>query len=393
METAEKGNIRIDNNGTPNQVADDFVLYTPKNNVTGADQFTYQIDKGDGNPVTATVKVSIAPESNSSSTPSPSPAPVPAPLPSPSPFPDPAPSQSPVTTPVPPLPTPTPSSTPDLASPSPTIPNREPVSAPAKAMRYEAENLSLTNYRTEWFEGSKASAERQISLRGTGKTSGSAEGVFKGKAGIYQVKIGYYDENDGQSSATVTVAGQSKHFKFDQDLFSDSSMHDARAVVTTHSAVTLKTGDRFKISAQLDEGEFARFDYIEFIPIPQRSPAASRNTTNPPTQSRNADVLYGEEGNDLLKGGQGTDFLDGGQGNDILIGVEIKSSAPSRSERDVLIGGKGADRFQVGDESHIFYDDGKANSSGLGDYALIKDFKPAEARTHFSRHFSNYFYA
>ncbi|NJO52456.1 MAG: cadherin-like domain-containing protein, partial [Leptolyngbyaceae cyanobacterium RM2_2_4] len=246
VETAEKGDIRIDNNGTPNQVADDFVLYTPETNVTGADQFTYQIDKGDGNAVTATVKVSIAPESNSSPAPSPSPAPVPAPLPSPSPTPDPAPSPSPAPipvsplpssspapdpapasysqsgfytqpraqshtdsgsavaptpnptpTPVSPLPTPTPSSTPDLASPSPTIPNRKPVSAPAKPMRYEAENLSLNNYRTEWFEDSKASAERQISLRGTGKTSGSAEGVFKGRAGVYQVKIGYYDEMMG----------------------------------------------------------------------------------------------------------------------------------------------------------------------------------------------------
>jgi predicted outer membrane repeat protein len=330
-----RGRVKVDNNTTPEDISDDFVVYVPQRNITGRDSFTYQIDTGDRTSNTATVRVAIA-------------------------------SPSSISRPVSPRPPQTPVSSPSESSATP------------KTLRYEAENLSLNNYKVEFFDESRASAERQISLRGTGKTSGSATGVFKGAAGTYQVRVGYYDENDGKSSAAVTVANQRKEFKLDKDLFSDSAMHDAKAVVTTHAAVTLRTGDRFEISARLDKGEFARFDYIEFIPISQRSPVAGRNTTNSQTQSRNADVLYGEEGNDFLDGGQGNDFLDGGQGNDILVGVEIKSSSPGRSERDVLIGGKGADRFQVGDEAHVFYNDGKANSSGLGDYALIKDFKPAE---------------
>jgi predicted outer membrane repeat protein len=471
---AEKGNIRINDNGTPNQRNDDFILYTPKANATGADEFTYRLTNGNSSPVTAKVTVSITPESVSTpiptpgstplptptptpgstplptptptpgstplptptptpgSTPLPTPTPTPGstPLPTPTPTPGstplptptPTPGSTPLPTPTPtpgstplPTPTPTPGSTPlptptptpgstPLPTPTPTpgstplptptpTPGSTPLPTPTptpgstpfptpspspavtprpvpslnKVVHYEAEKLSLSNYKVEQFEDSRASAEKHISLRGTDKTSGSARGIFRGAAGTYQVKVGYYDENDGQSSATVTVAGQRKSFNFDQDLDSDSAMYDAKAVITTHSAVTLKTGDRFEISARLDKGEFARFDYIQFVPVNQQPTGTGKNTTNARTMPKNAD---------MLRGGKGNDLLDGGRGDDVLVGVETRSSTPGRNERDVLIGGKGADRFQLGDKSHVFYNDGKANNAGLTDYALIKDFNP-----------------
>ncbi|MBD1868511.1 right-handed parallel beta-helix repeat-containing protein [Cyanobacteria bacterium FACHB-471] len=310
-----RGRIQINNNGTPQNTSDDFVLYTPKKNITGRDSFTYQINTGNGTSATAVARVAIAPQS---------------------------PTQPPTA--------------PSQPSSSPT---------PLRTLRYEAEQLSLNNYKVESLDNSQASAKRYISLRSTGETSGSANGVFRGAAGTYQVRVGYYDENDGQSSATVTVAGQRKNFKLDKDLFSDSAMHDAKAVVTTHSSVALKTGDRIEISARLDKGEFARFDYIQFTPVKQRPTGTGKSTTNARTMPKNADVL---------RGGEGNDFLDGGRGNDVLVGAETRSSTPGRNERDILIGGKGADRFQLGDQSHVFYNDGKANDPGLRDYALIKDF-------------------
>jgi predicted outer membrane repeat protein len=327
-----RGSIQVYNNTTPEDISDDFIIYTPRKDAIGKDYFTYQINTGNGTSNTAVVRVAIG-------------------------------SETPVT-PQPPAATPQP----PTVTPQPTSPEPLPTSS-SRTLRYEAEQMSLNTYKVEGLDNSQASADRYISLRSTGKTSGSATGVFRGAAGTYQVRIGYYDENDGQSSASVTVAGQRKNFKLDKDLFSDSAMHDARAVVTTHSAVTLKTGDRFEISARLDKGEFARFDYLEFFPVKQQQTGVGRSATDAGTRAKNADVLHG---------GKGNDFLDGGQGNDVLVGVEIRSSTPGRNERDVLVGGKGADRFQLGDKSHVFYDDGKANNSGLRDYALIKDFNPSQ---------------
>jgi Ca2+-binding RTX toxin-like protein len=90
------------------------------------------------------------------------------------------------------------------------------------------------------------------------------------------------------------------------------------------------------------------------------------------------DTLYGGSGNDTLRGGTGNDHLYGGAGNDRLFGVNSNSSTPGRGEIDRLTGGDGGDRFILGDSQRVYYTDGNANASGLGDYGLITDFKPAE---------------
>ncbi|MEI2579536.1 Ig-like domain-containing protein, partial [Scytonema sp. PRP1] len=328
-----RGSAQINNNGTPQIASDDFILYTPKNNITGRDSFTYQINTGSGTSTSAVVRVAIAPQ---------------------------------------------------LPAAQPLNPNSQSPSSPTsdlRTLRYEAEQMSLNTYKVEGLEHSQASADRYISLRSTGKTSGSASGVFRGTAGTYQVRVGYYDENDGQSSASVTVAGQRKNFKLDKDLFSDSAMHDARAVITTHSAVTLKSGDRFEITARLDKGEFARFDYLEFVPVNQRSSrVVGRNETARTVIKGRAgnDTLIGSSAPNKLHGGRGSDLLDGGGGNDVLIGVEARDANPGRTEKDDLMGGRGSDRFYLGDQSKVYYDDGRSDKAGLGDYARIQDFNASE---------------
>jgi predicted outer membrane repeat protein len=151
------------------------------------------------------------------------------------------------------------------SNPSPATPQQPPTSE--SAIRYEAQQLDLKGYEVESVHNSGASGGKYISLRDTDTTSGTAKGTFNGKAGTYQVKVGYYDENDGVSSATVTVDGQSKSFKFDRDLPSNYAHSDAKTSRTTHSAIELKPGDRFEIQGKADGGEFARFDYIEFIKV------------------------------------------------------------------------------------------------------------------------------
>ncbi|MEM6753500.1 MAG: hypothetical protein AAF630_11070, partial [Cyanobacteria bacterium P01_C01_bin.38] len=134
---------------------------------------------------------------------------------------------------------------------------------PLQDIRYEAETLQLTGYQTE-VTNSIASGGAQISLSNTGFTSGVATGTFNGPAGTYQVEVGFYDENDGVSSATVTVAGQSRSFLFDEDLPANAAVPEALTSRVTHSVIGLKPGDTFEIAGESNFGEFARFDYIDF---------------------------------------------------------------------------------------------------------------------------------
>ena len=93
---------------------------------------------------------------------------------------------------------------------------------------------------------------------------------------------------------------------------------------------------------------------------------------------KNQDRLVGDEGNDLLLGGDDNDFLEGGTGDDTLIGANFDNAQAQLSEQDTLIGGAGRDLFFLGNKDRIYYDDRNSGTSGSTDYALIKDFDPAQ---------------
>ena len=88
------------------------------------------------------------------------------------------------------------------------------------------------------------------------------------------------------------------------------------------------------------------------------------------------DKLKGEDGDDSLTGGTGNDLLEGGKGIDILTGTDPTSLGVG--EIDELKGGDQADIFVLGDSSQAYYDDGIGGNSGIADYALIADFDLSE---------------
>lgn len=84
-------------------------------------------------------------------------------------------------------------------------------------------------------------------------------------------------------------------------------------------------------------------------------------------------TITGGDGDNLLDGKAGNDLLEGLSGNDTLVG-----GLGSVGERDTLTGGVGQDRFVLGDDNQIFYDDGDSTTAGTNDYGLITDFNTSE---------------
>ncbi|MEM9005334.1 MAG: glycoside hydrolase family 9 protein, partial [Cyanobacteria bacterium P01_F01_bin.86] len=90
------------------------------------------------------------------------------------------------------------------------------------------------------------------------------------------------------------------------------------------------------------------------------------------------DEIYGGADNDKVYGGGGNDKIYGGEGNDVLQGNSTWQGRSGKNEQDELMGAGGADTFVLGNNRTVFYRDGKNNTLGKSDYALIKDFNQAQ---------------
>ncbi|MBD2070959.1 cellulase family glycosylhydrolase [Leptolyngbya sp. FACHB-671] len=153
-----------------------------------------------------------------------------------------------------PLPTPTP-------VPNPT-PSPVPSPSPSSSLRYEAENMSKSGYSAESL--SSASAQKLVKLTGT---KGSLSQTFKGSSGTYDVVMGYFDENDGRSTLKLDFAAKDFTLSFDQNLSSNKASSSS-FVRRNLGSVQLKEGETFKLEGIRDGGEYARFDYLEFVKKP-----------------------------------------------------------------------------------------------------------------------------
>ncbi|MEO0686542.1 MAG: hypothetical protein AAFY76_16260, partial [Cyanobacteria bacterium J06649_11] len=103
-------------------------------------------------------------------------------------------------------------------------------------LRYEAEDLKLSgSYQAEFNTISSGSKNIFIFVDDNNTTTGTATGSFSGPTGIYEVKLGYYDESDGESPVSVTVDGDTQNLFFDKDLGSAAAVSTTLTESTTHS--------------------------------------------------------------------------------------------------------------------------------------------------------------
>lgn len=103
------------------------------------------------------------------------------------------------------------------------------------------------------------------------------------------------------------------------------------------------------------------------------------------------DVMYGKGGNDIMHGHRGDDIMFGGNGDDILAGgpgadhLNGTGGDKGTGEVDVLIGGKGADVFHLGDNSTVYYI-GEFDA----DFAKVMGFNASEDTLRLSGSASDY---
>ncbi|MBE9190991.1 hypothetical protein IQ230_11635 [Gloeocapsopsis crepidinum LEGE 06123] len=186
-------------------------------------------------------------------------------------------------------------------------------------IRIEAEDMTLVGFRQE--ANSAASGQSVISLvNGDVAETGFASFNFAGASGLYNVVVGYFDENDGVSQFEV----RQKHAIVDawsanQNLGSASANRQTRTLRTIATQLAISQGDTFYIKAVEDVGEPARIDFMNFVPV------------TPPAISA---IINGTSGNDRLVGNTRNDTLNGFAGNDILEG---------RGGNNKLNGGTGLD--------------------------------------------------
>lgn len=159
-------------------------------------------------------------------------------------------------------------------------------SVPLDPIRFEAENMTLSGaYGIE-----SQSFASNGGLIGLSDLNGTASTTFTGATGTYKVVVGYYDESDGEATLTINIGGN----QIDSWVF-DNSPGGTRAAAknftlrTVATELTVKSSDLIELVGLQDpNGENARVDYIEFIPVgeplppdpDQEAPTASLNANS-----------------------------------------------------------------------------------------------------------------
>jgi alpha-glucuronidase len=134
--------------------------------------------------------------------------------------------------------------------------------------RIEAEEGELDGYVvTDVKPWEAASGSRAAQLLGDEK-KGSLRFRFNGESGRYDLRVQYFDEEDGQSTFKLLVAGRLvDEWQADNHLPTPSTLPDAHTSNRrTVRNIELAVGDEIRIEGAASGGEFAGLDYIEWVP-------------------------------------------------------------------------------------------------------------------------------
>jgi alpha-glucuronidase len=130
--------------------------------------------------------------------------------------------------------------------------------------RLEAETMRLDRYVidpvTPWETASGGQAIRCPADTCAATTS------FRGAAGVYDVVVQYFDENDGASTFTLSVGGRQVDRWVADDVFPSREPNGHTSTRRVVRGVRLADGDTIRLDAAPDKDERAVVDYIEIRP-------------------------------------------------------------------------------------------------------------------------------
>lgn len=126
-------------------------------------------------------------------------------------------------------------------------------------LKYEAEDMTLVNAKIETL--APYSNGQGAKPNGPSGTIGQASFTFNEKSGIYDVNIGYLEENDGQSSHSLYVNGN-----LVDTWTANLATNYAEFATHTKRGVILKNGDIIKITGTVNSASAGRMDYVELVP-------------------------------------------------------------------------------------------------------------------------------
>ncbi len=142
-------------------------------------------------------------------------------------------------------------------------PSKTTVPALGEYISLEAESFDLTGFVTE----SLKAAKNDVIIRRDGTGQHRADADFSGKSGTYDVRVNYFDENDGISKLSLLVNGKIvESWKWDEEL---GSANANSKTATSHVIrdLSISAGDKVSlIGDDFGGGEALRIDSLEFIP-------------------------------------------------------------------------------------------------------------------------------
>ncbi len=147
----------------------------------------------------------------------------------------------------------------------------------------EAEDFdSFVNYRVE--TGRNAASGGQV-IQNTGGEGaiGTAQLTFSGPAGLYDLEVVTFDENDGESQMRVLINGEpisnDAVWVMNEQLGSNAVSDGNRVTRLVGRDVSLTANDVITLEGTKADGEFARFDLVRFIPMGTVTPPDSESGT------------------------------------------------------------------------------------------------------------------
>ncbi len=175
-------------------------------------------------------------------------------------------------------------------------------------VKIQAENfLNLNNFEPELNNDAEGGSLLRIPFRiAPNGSSGTASTTFDLPTGNYEVRLGYFDETDGNSTIDISIGDTVlPTLTFNNPPPGAGITPDADSFVNEQisSTVFINNGDLITIDGTRDSQEFARIDFIEFIQFDDNLIAVDDTASTQQNTSVTIDVLANDtdiDGNSTL---------------------------------------------------------------------------------------------